>query len=65
MKVWMITGISRVQEFKLPSHREEAQFGQALGGIVHVVTKAGTNNDHVTRSLYLLCFHSSAASRVV
>lgn len=57
MKVWMITGTSRVQEFKLPSHREEAQFGQALGGIVNVVTKAGT--------LYSLCFHSSPASRVV
>lgn len=32
-----------IQEFKLQSHNDEAQFGQVLGGIVNVVTKSGTN----------------------
>jgi hypothetical protein len=35
-----------IQEFKLQSHNDEAQFGQVLGGIVNVVTKSGTNAFH-------------------
>jgi hypothetical protein len=35
-----------IQEFKLQSHNDEAQFGQVLGGIVNVVTKSGTNQFH-------------------
>ena len=35
-----------IQEFKLQSHNDEAQFGQVLGGIVNVVTKSGTNHYH-------------------
>jgi Carboxypeptidase regulatory-like domain len=35
-----------VQEFKVQSHNDEAQFGQVLGGIVNVVTKSGTNQFH-------------------
>jgi Carboxypeptidase regulatory-like domain len=35
-----------VQEFKVQSHNDEARFGQVLGGIVNVVTKAGTNQFH-------------------
>jgi hypothetical protein len=35
-----------IEEFKLQSHNDEAQFGQVLGGIVNVVTKSGTNNLH-------------------
>jgi hypothetical protein len=35
-----------IQEFKVQSHNDEAQFGQVLGGIVNVVTKSGTNNFH-------------------
>jgi hypothetical protein len=35
-----------IQEFKLQSHNDEAQFGQVLGGIVNVVTKSGTNQIH-------------------
>ncbi len=38
--------IDTVQEFKVQSHNDEAQFGQALGGIVNVVTKSGTNLYH-------------------
>ncbi len=35
-----------VQEFKVQSHNDEAQFGQVLGGIVNVVTKSGSNQFH-------------------
>lgn len=35
-----------IEEFKVQSHNDEAQFGQVLGGIVNVVTKSGTNQFH-------------------
>src|SRR5205823_1111984 len=35
-----------IQEFKVQSHNDEAQFGQVLGGIVNTVTKSGTNELH-------------------
>jgi hypothetical protein len=35
-----------IQEFKLQSHNDEAQFGQVLGGIINVVTKSGGNQFH-------------------
>ncbi|HEX4007384.1 MAG TPA: TonB-dependent receptor [Acidobacteriaceae bacterium] len=35
-----------IEEFKVQSHNDEAQFGQVLGGIVNVVTKSGTNAFH-------------------
>ncbi len=35
-----------IQEFKVQSHNDEAQFGQVLGGIVNVVTKSGGNQFH-------------------
>jgi Carboxypeptidase regulatory-like domain/TonB dependent receptor len=35
-----------IEEFKVQSHNDEAQFGQVLGGIVNVVTKSGTNEFH-------------------
>jgi hypothetical protein len=35
-----------IQEFKVQSHNDEAQFGQVLGGIVNLVTKSGTNQFH-------------------
>ncbi|HEX3663155.1 MAG TPA: TonB-dependent receptor [Acidobacteriaceae bacterium] len=35
-----------IEEFKVQSHNDEAQFGQVLGGIVNVVTKSGTNDFH-------------------
>jgi hypothetical protein len=37
-----------MSEFKVQSHNDEAQFGQVLGGIVNVVTKAGSNEFHGT-----------------
>jgi hypothetical protein len=38
--------IDDVLEFKVQSHNDEAQFGQVLGGIVNLATKAGTNSYH-------------------
>ena len=44
--------IDDIQEFKVQSHNDEAQFGQVLGGIVNVVTKSGTNQFHGWRLGY-------------
>jgi len=38
--------IDDIEEFKVQSHNDEAQFGGALGGIVNLVTKGGTNSVH-------------------
>lgn len=38
--------IDDVQEFKVESHNDQAEFGQVVGGIVNVVTKSGTNQLH-------------------
>jgi Carboxypeptidase regulatory-like domain len=38
--------IDQIQEFKVQSHNDQAAFGQALGGLVNVATKAGTNQYH-------------------
>lgn len=38
--------LDTVQEFKVQSHNDEAEFGQVLGGIVNVVTRSGTNEYH-------------------
>lgn len=35
-----------IQEFKVVSHTDQAQYGGVLGGMVNVVTKSGTNNLH-------------------
>ena len=37
-------GVDDIQEFKVDSHNDQAQFGGVLGGVVNVVTKSGTNN---------------------
>jgi hypothetical protein len=39
--------IDTVQEFKVQS-QNNAEFGEAVGGIVNVATKSGTNNYHAT-----------------
>ena len=36
--------VDTVQEFKVQSHNDLAEWGQAPGGIVNVVTKSGTNS---------------------
>jgi len=38
--------IDSIQEFKVNSHNDEAQFGGVMGGTVNVVTKSGTNEYH-------------------
>jgi len=38
--------LDSVQEFKVQSHNDQAEFGQILGGTVNVVTKSGTNELH-------------------
>jgi hypothetical protein len=38
--------VDDIQEFKVQSHNDEAQFGGVLGGIINVVTKSGTNQFH-------------------
>ncbi|HEV2233342.1 MAG TPA: carboxypeptidase-like regulatory domain-containing protein [Terriglobia bacterium] len=38
--------IDDIQEFKVDSHNDQAQFGGVLGGVVNVATKSGTNNFH-------------------
>ncbi len=38
--------IDAIQEFKVQSHNDLAEFGQGNGGIVNVVTRSGTNQTH-------------------
>jgi outer membrane receptor protein involved in Fe transport len=38
--------VDDIQEFKVQSHNDDASFGGAMGGIVNVVTKSGTNQYH-------------------
>jgi len=38
--------IDTIQEFKVVSHDDQAEFGASLGGIINVVTKSGTNSLH-------------------
>jgi len=38
--------IDAIQEFKVVSHTDNAEFGGVLGGVVNVVTKSGTNSVH-------------------
>lgn len=45
--------VDTVQEFKVQSHNDEAEFGQAVGGLVNVVTASGTNTFHGSLWEYL------------
>ena len=40
--------VDAIQEFKVQSHNDLAEFGQGSGGIVNVVTRSGTNDMHGT-----------------
>jgi Carboxypeptidase regulatory-like domain/TonB dependent receptor len=44
---WAIPPITdTIQEFKVQSHNNDAQYGNVLGSVVNVVTKSGTNQFH-------------------
>jgi hypothetical protein len=45
--------VDAIQEFKVVSHADSAQFGSVLGGVVNVVTKSGTNEYHGTAWEYV------------
>jgi len=45
--------VDAIQEFKVVSHTDSAQFGSVLGGVVNVVTKSGTNEYHGTAWEYV------------
>ena len=38
--------VDSIQEFKIQSHNDLAEFGGVLGGMINVVTRAGTNAFH-------------------
>jgi outer membrane receptor protein involved in Fe transport len=40
--------VDQIQEFKIDSHNDSAQFGGSTGGVINVVTKSGTNTFHGT-----------------
>ena len=40
--------IDSIEEFKVVSHTDSAEYGSVLGGVVNVVTKSGTNSLHGT-----------------
>ena len=45
--------IDTIQEFKVQAHNDQTEFGGALGGIINVVTKGGTNELHGNAWEYL------------
>jgi len=45
--------VDAIQEFKVVSHTDSAEFGSVLGGVVNVVTKSGTDHFHGAAWEYL------------
>ncbi|MGC2400416.1 MAG: carboxypeptidase regulatory-like domain-containing protein, partial [Acidobacteriaceae bacterium] len=45
--------VDSIQEFKIQSHNDVAEFGSVLGGVVNIVTKSGTNSFHGAAWEYL------------
>jgi hypothetical protein len=45
--------VDDIQEFKVQSHNDLAEFGQVTGGIVNIATKSGTNAIHGTAWEYI------------
>lgn len=57
--------VDTLQEFKIQSHNDEAQFGGVTGGIINVVTKSGSNELHGSAWEYLRNNALDARSRFV
>jgi hypothetical protein len=53
-----------VQELQIKSSGFEAQYGGAMGGVVNVVTKSGSNNFHGDVGLYFSSDAVQAGPRV-
>jgi hypothetical protein len=45
--------VDAIEEFKVQSHNDQAEFGGALGGVVNVATRSGTNALHGSAWEYL------------
>lgn len=45
--------VDAIEEFKVQSHNDQAEFGGALGGVINVATSSGTNALHGTMWEYL------------
>ena len=45
--------VDAIQEFKIQSHNDVAEFGGVLGGVINIVTKSGTNTYHGAAWEYL------------
>lgn len=45
--------VDAVQEFKVQSHNDDAQYGGSIGGIINVVSKSGTDKFHGSAWEYL------------
>ncbi|MFN7997725.1 MAG: TonB-dependent receptor [Bryobacteraceae bacterium] len=45
--------VDQIEEFKVNSHNDQAEFGGVLGGVINVVTKSGTNQLHGSAWEYL------------
>ncbi len=45
--------VDTIQEFKVVSHADTAEYGSVLGGVINVVTKSGTNDYHGSGWEYL------------
>lgn len=45
--------VDQIEEFKVESHNDSAEFGGSTGGIINVVTKSGTNGFHGSAWEYL------------
>jgi hypothetical protein len=54
--------VDDIQEFKVQTHSDQAEFGQVAGGTVNIVTKSGTNNLHGTAWEYIRNSYTDASS---
>ena len=54
--------IDAMSEFKVNAHNDQAEFGGALGGIINVVTKSGTNQLHGSSGSFCETTHSTPAT---